>query len=207
MSRRNLEDHLSSYYEKQSLPCETVERLTALAAVGEAAPEASAARGWSTQAVFALAACVALVSIAGTRLMLGAAAGDRRPATITGTPTNGNPQGLLVRADEQPRFIAVKFEAAGCPNARATEKIFARCEQEYGNQCVLFQRLDITDQTKSQQAKYLAHLLGIDCVMEDGACKSGTLVLVDRETSKLLAVATCPQQAPKFESALAAAIK
>lgn len=207
MSRRNLEDHLSSYYEKQSLPRETAQRLTALAAVAQASPHALAPRGWSTQAVFALAACVAFMSILGTRLMIGAA-GDQEASAITPTNTSRTSKDLLVRADEeQPRFIAVKFEAAGCPNAKATEKIFARCEQEYGNQCVLFQRLDITDKTKSQQAKYLAHLLGIDCVMQDGACKSGTLVLVDRETSKLLAVATCPQQAPKFESALAAAIK
>jgi len=209
VSRRTLEDHLSSYYADKTLPPQTAEHLSALARVGPDAAPHRATRTWSTGSVLALAACVTAVSVIGTRLMVAPPASSRNAAEVPSRMVGGDPGAKSPDhpADaERPRLVAVKFEVAGCPNSMATERTFAKLEQEYGDQCVLFTRLDISDKTKSQQSKYLTHLLGIDCVY-DGACQSGTLMLVDRKKAALLAVASSPQQVPKWESALAAAVK
>ena len=77
--------------------------------------------------------------------------------------------------------------------------------ERFGERDVLFCRLNITTTTRQQQSRYLAETLGIDCVY-GGPCRSGTLMLVDREKDELVAVATNATEVAQWESALARAL-
>ena len=67
---------------------------------------------------------------------------------------------------------------------------------------ILFVTLDITDETRRRQARYMADNLGISAVYDD-PFESGMVKLIDRQGGEVLAVLTGEEHRPKMEGALA----
>jgi len=204
VNRRNLQDHLASYYADRTLAPDKTARLLALAQSDMAGGAASnvARIGWSTRSVLALAATVAITASGLTVWTMS----PNPPAASRLTGGTPNQRSSDPTKPDLPRLVAVKFQADGCPVAKAVEPKFVEAEHRFGTRDVLFCRLDITTTTAQQQSRYLAESLGIDCVY-GFPCRSGTLMLVDRKQDKVLAMATDVSEVPQWESALAQAVR
>ena len=66
---------------------------------------------------------------------------------------------------------------------------------------MLFVTLDITDDVRRQQARYLARSLDIEWVFDE-SFESGIITLVDREQREIVARLTDRRQKPQLVSAL-----
>ncbi len=210
MNRRNLQDHLSSYYADCSLAPDKTERLAALAEadLGMTTTSDTNAARWSTRSMLGLAASVAIIASGLTMLALESnrsTPSDKPPVRADGAAGAQQEPHLIGLNSHAPRLVAVKFQVDGCPLSEAVEAKFVEMRERFGKREVLFCRLNISTTTRQQQSRYLAETLGIDCVY-DGPCRSGTLVLVDREKHELVAVATDATGVAKWESALARAL-
>jgi len=210
VNRRNLQEHLSRYYAERSLAPDKTERLLALAQADRATiapPDRDSAR-WSTRSMLGVAASAAIIASGLT--MMATEPNRPRPSgqqAVLAGGAGGKPQKshTIGSYTHTPRLVAVKFQVDGCPLSEAVEPRFVEMEKRFGEREVLFCRLNITTATKQQQSRYLAETLGIDCVY-DGPCRSGTLMLVDREKDELVAVATNATEVARWESALAQAV-
>jgi len=197
---------LSSYYAGRSLAPEQCERLEALAQADRAANAAmyKSRAGWSTASLLGVAATVAILASGLTMMAMRQRDNNvmhDAPNFARNTPHDPS----TIRSDTAaPRLVAVKFQVDGCPLSAAVEPKFAEAQRRFGERDVLFCRLNITTTAEQKQARYLAESLGIDCVY-GGPCRSGTLMLVDREKDELVAVATNVNEVAKWESALAQA--
>jgi len=147
---------------------------------------------WSSLSMLGLAASVAIIAAGVTMLAMEP---SNRHSNLAGNTT----------LEPEPRYVAVKFQVDGCPMSEAVEAKFTENEERFGKREVLFCRLNITNTTRQQQSRFLAETLGIDCVL-GGPCRSGTLMLVDRERDELLAVAKDTSEVATWESALARAV-
>ncbi len=192
MTEKNLQDHLADFYGERTPPRRTAERMKALANtdLGESAPRGPRRsvmgaslwlRGYAALATLVL--CVLVIDLL------------RPDATSERS----------VRGPAQPNLVAVGVFADWCSRCPTIAPVFAELADKYGNQPVLFVSLDITDDKKQRQARYLARSLGIEWLY-DRSLESGMIKLVDRQRREVLATLTDSQQAPQLASALTEAL-
>ncbi len=209
MSEKNLRDRLVGFYTGQSLPSEKAAWLKSLAQVDTAAtqgPGLGRRVGRLSKTLYGLAACAAVLALATAYYVSqdqSAPEGlaDKGRSTGAGDMTQSTPAG----ATAFPKLVAVKVHADWCARSPTVAPIFAELTEQYGNQPVLFVTLDITDEKKRRQARYLTSSLGIDWV-HDESIESGTIMLIDREQGEVLAILTDLEQVPRMVSALASAL-
>lgn len=207
MSEKNLRDHLVGFYAGQSLPSGTATRLRSLARVDIAdAQGAGRGAGHLSKVLCGLAACAAVLVLATVYYVFQ----DRRtPDGMAdrqrSTGVRGTTQSPSDDATAFPKLVAVKIHADWCARSPTIAPIFAELSEKYANQPVLFVTLDITDEKKRQQARYLAAALGIAWIYDE-SFESGTIKLLDREQGEVLAILTNSEQVPRMVSALAQAL-
>lgn len=209
MSEKNLRDHLTGFYAGQSLPADKAAWLKTLAQVdtaGAQAPGLRRGRRRFSRTLYGLAACAAVLLLATAYYV----SQDRRaPDGLAGnqrsTGADDPTRSPSVGATAFPKLVAVKVHADWCARSPTIAPIFTELTEKYGNQPVLFVTFDITDEKKRRQARYLASSLGIAWVYDE-SFESGTIMLIDREKSELLAILTDSEQAPRMVSALASAL-
>jgi thiol-disulfide isomerase/thioredoxin len=209
MSKKTLRDHLVGFYGAKSLAPEAEARLRRLAEVDLVPVQAISSmpvanhrpRIW-----YGLAACAAIV-ILGLGYQLNQAGNS--PGPMVASSQSGGLEGAskspLIDASLQPTLVAVKLHADWCARSPTVAPIFAQLTEKYKNQPVLFVTLDVTDDTRRRQARYLASTLGIEAVFNK-PYETGMLKLIDRQRGEVLAIVTDSEQVPLLEGALAQAL-
>jgi len=207
VNRQTLKDHLTHHYAGMSLPSQTADRLSALAEVDLAGPDASHLRRqpdlWWPR-LTALAAGVAIIISAAALYV--AKTREQRPGPdrrLTDVPLE-IPHLNQQPGDVVPRLVAVKFQADGCPFAAAVEPVFLELAEKYCSKPIIFARFDLTSEAKRQQSRNLACGLGIKGIYE-GPHQSGMIKLIDRQNGEVLATLTKREQLPEMENMLARA--
>jgi len=97
------------------------------------------------------------------------------------------------RSEASPRLVAVNFRADWCPACPRMAPVYDQLMKCYGDRGVLFVVFDVTNETSTKQAEYLAATLGIEWLCRE-PMKTGMIKLVDRQACKVLASATNPDQ-------------
>lgn len=211
MIRQNLREHLAGYYGGKSISPETANRLQLLAQVDEQGhrhvPTSHIPPRW-LQPAFAAAACMALVmsSVSLYLIQKGDGQGDNLEYLLTNPVSHRNVGASMQFANHPtPNLVAVKYQIQGCPLAAECEPVFVGLVDKFGEQPVIFCRYDMTNQTTRAQSHNLASVLGVDWAYE-GPRQSGTILLIDRESRKVLARLTEPRQIAQLEEAIICAL-
>ena len=212
MTEKNLKDQLTGFYQGQSLSGDVVERLSAEARM-RLADRSSGGRGrrsgLESAVRYGLAACLAILLVGGGYLLGRGSAGGADHHTVAFDPRedkSGNPDSPTPANPAQwPKLVAVKVHADWCGRCPTIAPVFAELTADFGNRPVLFVTLDITDDLRRQQARYLARSLGIEWVFDE-SFESGIITLVDREQREVVARLTDRRQKPQLVSALTRAL-
>lgn len=175
----NLRDMVREYYRDNDLPEASLRRLAIKAR----------SRSWALPRW--VVACAAAAVLAAAALGVGLIV--RAPAS---------PFGSTVTSSLAPSLVAVQIHADWCARSPEVAPIFAELLTEYGNKPVLFITLDITDDTRREQAKLLSSSLGIPEAF-DKPFESGMIKLIDRKNHAVLATVTGRDQAGEFEARFA----
>lgn len=212
MTEKNLKDQLTGFYQGQSLSGDVMDRLSAEARM-RLADRSSGGRarrsgsGWAVR--YGLAACLAILLVGGGYLLGRGSAGGADHDTVAFDPRedkSGNPDSPTPANPAQwPKLVAVKVHADWCGRCPMIAPVFAELTADFGNRPVLFVTLDITDDLRRQQARYLARALDIEWVFDE-SFESGIITLVDREQREVVARLTDRRQKPQLVSALTRAL-
>lgn len=194
MSERDLKQSLSQFYAEKSLSARQASRLSALASV----QERGAGRGESRPRWLAffgsLGVCVAMTAVI-TAYVVAPGEQSQRPEVDTvqiDSPLFGRPKNVGI-SDASPRLVAVNIRADWCPACPLMAPAYDQLMKCYGDRRVLFVVFDVTNETSTKQAEYLAATLGIEWLCRK-PMKTGMIKLVDRQACTVLASATKPDQ-------------
>ena len=115
---------------------------------------------------------------------------------------------LAQASSSQPEIFSVLFYADWCGSCRVIDPAIAKArgQSDLDNKPVLFVRLDLTDATKRNQSRLMAHALGLSDFYEKNAGKTGFMVLVDAETKTILSTITKASDAKAITTQITNAI-
>lgn len=89
-------------------------------------------------------------------------------------------------AGEKPDVVGVLFYADWCGSCKVLDPKIEAVKSEFADEAILFTRVDMTDEFTKKQSAFLASLLDLDAVYEKNAPKTGFMLLVDKESGKVL---------------------
>ncbi len=123
------------------------------------------------RAAVRLAACVALSAASGAVLALAGVhgLGGFEPAIERGSA---------------PDIIAVQFYAEWCKPSQVVAKHVKALQEDAADKSVLFVRLDLTDDTRREQAQLLMSSLGCGDIWDTQRGRTGELLLIDGHTMR-----------------------
>ncbi len=115
---------------------------------------------------------------------------------------------LTQASNSQPEIFSVLFYADWCGSCKVLDPAIekARGKSDLDNAPVLFVRLDLTDATKRNQSRLMAHALGLSEFYEKNAGKTGFMLLVDAETKTLISTLTKESDAKAITTQITNAI-
>lgn len=212
MSKHDLRQHVADFYGDKSLSSPAVARLVSLAEAdrGERVGEViHRRRGRWLFSMIGVAAGVALTLLAAPlfRVQDDAARNPADIASLLVVEKDSTGGSELVNGPSNsghqlvPRLVAVNFQVDGCPAAARMEPVFTELVCKYADKRVMFARYDMTNEKSKRFSSNVATGLGINWACE-GTCQSGTILLIDRERSKVLAKVTNGQNIPEMVRAL-----
>ncbi len=109
----------------------------------------------------------------------------------------------------EPEVIGALFYADWCSSCKTLDPKLAKVQKSYVNKPVFFTQFDVTNLSTQYQSNLFAHTIGLEAVLHDIGLKTGFMVLIDRDSGKILgqidrddSPATIKQ---KIDQALAAA--
>ncbi len=153
MDNDSLPELLKEHYASTRLPDARVSEILGACAI------ARSAYAWRRRTFFASGAAAAallvlLVSLSGvfTSMPSGEIVGGAG-ASLPGTQVE--------QVFRDNHLVAAMIHANGCPNSRAIEPVFARLQQEFINERVLFVTFDVSSECAMRQAELLSESLGI----------------------------------------------
>jgi thiol-disulfide isomerase/thioredoxin len=107
---------------------------------------------------------------------------------------------------ESPKVLAVLFYADWCNSCKALEPNLNKVKRDFQGQSILFTRFDLTDDfTKDQSAQYAA-LLGLENYYQENAGKTGYMLLIDRQSKKVLGRITKQNSPEEIKAAFSNAL-
>lgn len=177
---KNLKEAVREYYGERELDGAALARL-----MTDRPRRSNRRRNW------AIAATVAATVVALGLLLGGRALFAPTPEGETGKTA--------------PRLVAVQIRADWCARTPEVAPLFSELLATYGNEPVLFVTLDITDDTRREQAELLSFSLGIPQAFDE-PFESGMIKLIDRENRVMLAAITGREQAGEFETRIVEAL-
>ena len=133
------------------------------------------------------AAVTAGLAHAGEKGDSGAAAKPRTPAKL-------------------PQIISIRVHADWCAACKKLDGVYPKLKEQSSSLPVLFVTFDLTDKATTQQAQYLASLLGVDRVLSEQGGKVGRIVLVDAKHKRTLKSLPATNNLEKIEQALRKAL-
>lgn len=104
------------------------------------------------------------------------------------------------------RVLAVMFHADWCPTCKIIEPRLRNIEREFAGQPILFTRFDLTDDFTIEQSARYAALLGLETYLEQSSGRTGYMLLLDRETKKVLGEVRVKMSDDEIRAALTNAI-
>ena len=193
MGRKNLQELLTEYYVANSISADTATRLTSLAAIDLGIKETVVYPRRTKQRILFAAGLALFAFIAGYAVSYSVRIQESHSA-------------VLGEVIELPSLVAVKVQADWCLRTPVVEPIFTDLIEKYGGEPILFVTMDITDENRRRQARYMASNLGIDWIF-DTYFESGMIKVIDRRQESILATLTTADQSPQVESLLAQALR
>ncbi len=118
-------------------------------------------------------------------------------AGFAGDADGREPRAERPAAIKLPELIAVRVHADWCKDCKKLDPVYSELKARTGGKPVLFVTLDKTDKASSQQAEYLAGVLGIEDAWSKYGKKVGTVLLID---AKRKSVATPLKADSTFET-------
>ena len=202
MSERDLQQCLSQFYTEKSLSAKQASRLSALASVQVRGAGGGASRPRWLAFFGSLGVCVAATAVI-TAYVVSPEGEQQRPAVDAvqiDSPFFDRPKNVG-RSETAPRLVAVNFRADWCPACPRMVPVYDQLMKCYGDRSVLFVVFDVTNETSTKQAEYLAATLGIEWLCRE-PMKTGMIKLVDRQACTVLASATNPDQLEEIMATL-----
>ena len=146
-----------------------------LSEILDACSVARAAYRWRKRAIAAssIAAAAVLALLASLAVVL------------TSTPKEiivEKPPSPLSAQDQQ--LVAAMIHAKGCPNSAAIQPVFAKLQQEFVNEPVLFVTFDVSSDCARRQAELLSACLGVQDAFEQHP-RTGHILLVSTSSGKI----------------------
>jgi thiol-disulfide isomerase/thioredoxin len=92
------------------------------------------------------------------------------------------PPAPLSVQDQQ--LVAAMIHAQDCPNSAAIQPVFAKLQQEFVNEPVLFVTLDVSSDCARRQAELLSACLGVQDAFEQHP-RTGNILLVSTASGKI----------------------
>ena len=132
-------------------------------------------------------------------------------ATVTGFAFAGD-EGDRKQPTEQlapvklPDIIAVRVHADWCRTCQKLDPVFAKLKSRSKDKPVLFVTFDRSNKATSQQAEYLAGVLGLDTVWLKHGDKVGTIVLIDAKRKSFVASLSAKSTLETLEAAIHSAL-
>ncbi len=103
-------------------------------------------------------------------------------------------------------MLAVLFYADWCNSCKTLEPNLNKVKRDFQGQSILFTRFDLTDDfTKDQSAQYAA-LLGLENYYQENAGKTGYMLLIDRQSKKVLGRITKQNSPEEIKAAISNAL-
>ena len=169
MDNDSLPELIKGYYTSTELPEHRV------AAILDACSVARSAYRWRTRTMMASGIAAAavlalLVSLSGLFL-------SSEPEALVVAP----PSPLSVQ-DQQ--LVAAMVHAKGCPSSAAIQPVFAKLQQEFVNEPVLFVTFDVSSDCARRQAELLSACLGVQDAFEQHP-GTGSILLVSTASGKI----------------------
>lgn len=138
-------------------------------------------------------ACLAVAALA-TGFAVAGDEGDRKQPAAQLSPA------------KLPDIIAIRVQADWCETSRKLDPVFAKLKSWSSDKPVLFVTFDKSTKTTSQQAEYLAGVLGLDAVWPKHGDKVGTIVLVDAKRKRVVASLSANSSLETLEAAIQSAL-
>ena len=102
--------------------------------------------------------------------------------------------------------IALSFHADWCGYCKELKPVYKKVVKKHKAAPVLFHVLDQTEDADKQQAKYMAHALGLEDVWAEHGGSTGFVLLIDAETGEVLGKITHQQELEAMNRSLKKAI-
>ncbi|MEO1009198.1 MAG: thioredoxin domain-containing protein [Planctomycetota bacterium] len=116
---------------------------------------------------------------------LAALAAVLTPAALAQMSTQDQAQEVKVEL-RKPKVTLIKMHADWCPFCRALEGPWEAAQRDLVGEDILFVRLDRTDKATSRQSAFHLAALDLESIWTEYGNKTGTMVLVDTESGKVL---------------------
>lgn len=163
MNNDNLNELLKEHFNTRELPESRVREILAECAI------ARAAYRWRLAALAASSvAAAALVAVS---------------VLWTSTPPPTSPGPPQVAAETQPpvfenhKLLAVMIHSSDCPSSRAMDPVFAKLQEQFINESVLFIKFDYSSDCAKHQAELLSQNLGLEIIFREYK-RTGEIILV-----------------------------
>lgn len=103
---------------------------------------------------------------------------------------------------ELPQLIALRYHADWCGACTKLAPTFDALKDRFKEQSILFVTLDFTRPSDVKQSEYLAGSLGLGEIWRDNAMTTGRVLVIDRESGKLVGTYTTNQSPQEMTEAL-----
>lgn len=103
---------------------------------------------------------------------------------------------------ELPQLIALRFHANWCGPCAKLAPSYDALKTAFQDKSVLFLTLDFTDTPERKQSEYLAGTLGLEDIWRDNSMTTGRILIIDRESKKIVSTFSSTQQLAEMKKAL-----
>ncbi len=207
MTEKNLETHLTEYYEGRSMSSDKAARLASLATDSATQHEPNPAAGSSRQRARFMVAAAAVIGLAVGWIGHALTGVAPMPRTIVESQPATEDGGAATIREAIPRLVAISVRADWCSFCPLVAPVFEELKEEFGDRPIQFVVLDVTNPESSAQARYLVAGLGLDFIPKRFLDRTGAIRLVDRKSRTILASLTKPDELPTMRGVLNDALR
>ncbi len=86
----------------------------------------------------------------------------------------------------EPKVIGALFYADWCGSCKTLDPKLKSVQKSYVNKPVLFTQFDVTNLSAQYQSNLFAHTIGLEHVLEEIGVKTGFMVLINRDSGKIV---------------------